>query len=92
MFSRQNYEVPPRISTIERNYEVALNPSRFEIVQRQIECSKYLDTENAYYVDRFPKGKAPVPSAYLSGLEKNHDDVHDNLYASLEPVEYRRIK
>lgn len=71
----------------ERGYETAMYPSRFEIVQKQLEMAKYLQMENPSYRERIPGSIAPsLPEKYLSAkLENMYDDFDsDHSYHSLE--------
>lgn len=60
---------------IERVYEPAIIPSRFEIVQKQLEQDKYLSVQDLVdYAERTPKLEAPpVPDE----IENDDEIVHD---------------
>lgn len=76
---------------LERGYETAIYPSRFEIVQRQLEMAKYLQMENPSYRERIPCNMAPsLPEknfGYGTGVicsDEELDSQSNHSYYSLE--------
>lgn len=72
-----------------KDYEIALNPSRFDIIKSRLEASQY---EEKYYSEDVPKvaapepPKCPSPSAPADGDDdnNNHIDFENSLDAQLE--------
>lgn len=57
-----------------KDYEIALNPSRFDIIKSRLEASQY---EEKYYSEDVPKIAAPEPPTCASPSAPE-DDVDDN--------------
>lgn len=57
-----------------KDYEIALNPSRFDIIKSRLEASQY---EEKYYSEDVPKIAAPEPPRCASPSAPA-DDVDDN--------------
>lgn len=71
-----------------KDYEIALNPSRFDIIKSRLEASQY---EEKYYSEDVPKiaapepPKCPSPNASTDGADDNNNiDFQNALDAKLE--------
>lgn len=60
-----------------KDYEIALNPSRFDIIKSRLEASQY---EEKYYLEDVPRIAAPEPPTCASPVPSDEN----NNYASLE--------
>lgn len=53
------------------DYEIALNPSRFDIIKSRLEASQY---EEKYYLEDVPKIAPPEPPKYDSPVPTDKTD------------------
>lgn len=78
-----------------QNYEAALNPSRFDVVQYQLNKAKYLETQSVYYSERMPADVAPaVPARDLQLVACGtsvSDDNENHYYSTLEEMRGKRM-
>lgn len=57
-----------------KGYEIALNPSRFDIIKSRLETS-HGHYDNKYYMEDLPKSPPPEPPKCDSNNQQNDGDV-----------------
>lgn len=64
-----------------KDYEIALNPSRFDIIKSRLESSQY---EEKYYLEGVPSIAPPEPPKYASSVPSDENNEQKTVDDQLE--------
>lgn len=70
-----------------KDYEIALNPSRFDIIKSRLESSQY---EEKYYLEDVPSIAPPVPPKRISSVPSDENNNANNVESLQEQLECKR--